>query len=124
MMSTMDYEFTTGTPITENEALAQVAAMGFHGFAFDDTHTTDELLHWHEFDAVAWVITGTGSIAHENGEVTLIQPGCRLQAPAGYLHRTLAGTDTRVVVGTSLKYEDWTRPINKAPAERPAALAT
>lgn len=120
----MKYEFTTGEPITEQEALAQVAAMGFHGFAFDDAHDKDETLHWHEFDSVAWVISGTGSFADENGNVTLLQPGCRAQVPAGWLHRSLAGTNTRVVVGTNLQYEVWTRPINKDPAERPAVLSS
>lgn len=120
----MDYEFTTGEPITEEDALAQIAAMGFHGFAFDDIHEKDETLHWHEFESVAWVISGTGSFADESGKVTLLQPGCRAKAPAGWLHRSLAGTNTRVVVGTSLPYEVWTKPLNKNPAERPASLAS
>jgi hypothetical protein len=115
----MEYEFTTGAPITEEEALAHVAAMGFHGLAFDDAHDEDETLHWHEFDSVAWVISGTGSFADEHGTVTLLQPGCRATAPAGWLHRTLAGTNTRIVVGTNLPYESWTRPIDKDPAARP-----
>ena len=55
----MDYEFTTGAPITEQEALEQVAAMGLHGLAFDDVHEDDETLHWHEFEGVTWVISGT-----------------------------------------------------------------
>ncbi len=48
----MEYRVTTGSPITEHEALEQVAAMGFHGLAFDDAQDQDETLHWHEFDAV------------------------------------------------------------------------
>ena len=120
----MDYEFKAGSPITEQDALAQVAAMGYHGFAFDDAHENDEALHWHEFDSVAWVISGTGSFADETGTVTHVQPGCRAKAPAGWLHRTLAGSNTRVVVGTSLPLAAWTKPLNKKPADRPAALAT
>jgi hypothetical protein len=119
----MDYEFTTGAPINEQQALEQVAAMGFHGLAFDDVHEEDETLHWHEFEAVAWVISGTGAFADEYGNVTLVEPGCRLRAPAGWLHRSLAGTQTRVVVGTNLLGEVWTSPINKDPADRPAALS-
>ena len=118
----MEYEFTIGDPITEEDALAQVAAMGLHGLAFDDVHDTDEPLHWHEFEAVTWVISGTGSFADEHGVVTHVAPGCRAQAPAGWLHRTLAGTSTRVVIGTNLPGESWTMPINKDPAERPASL--
>jgi len=76
----MKYEFTTGTPITEQEALKQVAALGLHGLAFDDVHEEDETLHWHEFAAVTWVISGTGSFADEHGNVTHTGPGCRVQA--------------------------------------------
>ncbi len=120
---TMDYEFTTGEPITEQEALERVAAMGLHGLAFNDVHDVDESLHWHEFEGVTWVISGTGSFADENRNVTQIQPGCRLRAPAGWLHRTLAGTRTRLVIGTNLPGEVWTSPIDKDPADRPAALS-
>ncbi len=119
----MEYEFTTGEPITEADALEQVAAMGFHGLAFDDVHDEDETLHWHEFDAVTWVISGTGAFADEQGNVTQTGPGCRLRAPAGWLHRGLAGTRVRLVIGTNLPGEAWTSPINKDPAERPAALS-
>jgi len=34
---------TTGAPITEREALGQVAAMGLHGLAFDDVLEQDEV---------------------------------------------------------------------------------
>ena len=118
----MDYEFTTGAPITEEEALAQVAAMGFHGFAFDLDTPVDEELHWHEFDSISWVISGTGSFADEHGNVFKTAPGCRLKAPAGWLHRALAGPTVRIVLGTNLPAEQWTAPINKDPAERPASL--
>jgi len=119
----MDYEFTQGEPISEQEALDQVAALGFHGLAFDDVHDEDEVLHWHEFESVAFVISGTGSFADQHGNVTHTQPGCRLQAPAGWLHRTLAGTAVRIVLGTNLPYREWTMPIDKDPADRPVELA-
>jgi hypothetical protein len=118
----MDYVFTKGAPLTEREALEQVAALGMHGLAFDDVHDEDEVLHWHEFDAVTFLISGSGSFADEHGTITQTLPGCRVQAPAGWLHRTLAGTKARLVLGTSLPYEKWTMPIDKDPAERPAAL--
>lgn len=119
----MEYEFTQGEPISEQEALDQIAVMGFHGLAFDDVHDEDEVLHWHEFESVAFVISGTGSFADEQGIVTQTQPGCRVQAPAGWLHRTLAGTAARIVVGTNLPYGEWTMPINKDPDDRPVELA-
>lgn len=119
----MEYEFTQAEPISEQEALDQIAAMGLHGLAFDDVHDEDEVLHWHEFESVAFVISGTGSFADEHGNVTHTQPGCRAQAPAGWLHRTLAGTAVRIVIGTNLPYSEWTMPINKEPADRPVELA-
>jgi len=119
----MDYVFNQGTPITEADALAQAAELGFHGLAFDLVTKQDEVLHWHEFDAVTWVIEGTGAFADAAGNVTQVSPGCRLEAPAGWLHRNLAGPPTRVVLGTNLPGDQWTAPIDKDPADRPAHLA-
>jgi mannose-6-phosphate isomerase-like protein (cupin superfamily) len=121
--TTMDYRFEILAPITEQEALAQVAEMGFHGLAFDQDLKEDESLHWHEFDSVSFVIAGTGRFADEQGHVTEVGPGCRLQAPAGWLHRSLAGPPYRVVIGTNLPGSQWTAPLNKDPADRPASLA-
>jgi hypothetical protein len=115
----MDFEFTTGVTMTQAEALEEVAAMGWHAIAFDEVVDEDEALHWHEFDAVTWVISGTGAFADEHGNVTRTEPGCRLRAPAGWLHRVLAGSQNRVVTGTNLPGESWTDPINKDPADRP-----
>ncbi len=120
----MEYKLTRSDPITEDEALALVAEMGFHALAFNVKTPEDEELHWHEFDAVTWVISGTGALVNEDGERTEVGPGCHLQAPAGYLHRGLAGDPYRVVLGTSLPYEEWTKPIDKNPSERPAELAS
>jgi hypothetical protein len=119
----MEYEFTTGTPITEADALAKVEEMGWNGLAFDVDLAEDEELHWHEFASVAWVIAGEGRFAGEDGVVIDASPGCRLQAPAGWLHRNLAGPSYRIVLGSELPGEQWTQPINKDPAERPATLA-
>ena len=69
------------------------------------------------------MISGTGRFADENGNVTDVRPGCRLEAPAGWLHRNLAGPPYRVVLGANVPGDQWTAPINKDPAERPASLA-
>ena len=119
----MDYLFETGTPITEEEALVQVAELGLHGLAFDQDLQQNEPLHWHEFDSVSFVISGTGSFADVDGNVTDVRPACRLEAPAGWLHRNLAGPAYRVVLGTSFAGDQWTAPINKDPTERRASLA-
>lgn len=71
----MEYEFTQGEPISEQEALDQIAAMGFHGLAFDSVHDDDSVLHWHEFESVSFVISGTGSFADEHGTSPTPNPG-------------------------------------------------
>ncbi|MDO8364507.1 MAG: hypothetical protein Q7V88_16570 [Actinomycetota bacterium] len=116
----MEYSFSFGTPITEEEALAQAAEMGFHSLAFDLIVNEDEPLHWHEFAAVSWVIAGTGAFRDGNGNVTQVAPGCRLEAPAGWLHSNLAGPPVRIVLATDIPYEQWTSPIDKDPALLPA----
>ena len=118
----MDYRFSLNPPISEQDALAQAAEMGFHSLAFDLVVEEDEPLHWHEFDSVTWVISGTGAFAHADGTITEVSPGCRLEAPAGFLHRNLAGPPVRVVLCTNLPGEQWTAPIDKDPALRPEHL--
>ena len=118
----MEYDFQQGEPLTEEDALAQGAELGLHCLAFDLTVEEDEPLHWHEFEAVSWVISGAGSFCDEGGNVTEIRPGCRLQAPAGWLHRNLAGPPVRIVLATNLPGEEWTMPIDKDPADRPEHL--
>lgn len=118
----MEYSFTEGSPITEADALAEGASLGFHVLAFDQTTPEDEVLHWHEFDAVTWVIDGVGSFADGDGNITQVQPGCRLEAPAGWLHRNLAGPSVRLVISTDLPFDQWTAPIDKDPASRPPHL--
>jgi hypothetical protein len=112
----MDYTFSYGTPITEEEALSLAAAMSFHSLAFDLVVDEDEPLHWHEFNSVSWVIDGTGAFRDETGKVTEVGPGCRLDAPAGWLHANLAGPAIRIVLATDIPYEQWTMPIDKDPS--------
>jgi len=118
----VEYCFCQSQPIREDEALAQAAEMGFHAMAFDLVVEEDEPLHWHEFDSVTWVIDGTGAFADADGNVTQVRPGCRVDAPAGWLHRNLAGTPTRLVLCTNLPGERWTMPIDKDPVDRPEHL--
>ena len=118
----MEYAFTQGPPITEEEALAEGERLGFHVLAFDQVTPEDEALHWHEFAAVTWAIEGTGAFEDGDGTVTQVQPGCRVQAPVGWLHRNLAGPPMRLVIATDLPGERWTSPIDKDPAARPDHL--
>ncbi len=109
--------------MTEEDALAEVAELGYHGLAFDLITEEDEPLHWHEFNAVTFVIEGSGSLRKGNGELVETGPGCRLEAPAGFLHQALAGPKQRLVIGTDLPYGDWTMPIDKDPADLPDHLS-
>ncbi len=113
----MEYKFSQGVPVAEEDALAQAADMGFHSMAFDLVVEEDEPLHWHEFNSVTWVIEGTGAFRDADGKVTKVSPGCRLDAPAGFLHSNLAGPPVRVVLATDLPGEEWTAPIDKDPAD-------
>ena len=116
----MEYAFSQGDPITEDDAIARAADMGLHSLAFDLVVDEDEPLHWHEFNSVTWVIEGTGAFRDGDGKVTPVRPGCRLDAPAGFLHSNLAGPPVRVVLATDLPGEQWTMPIDKDPADLPA----
>lgn len=118
----MEYKLTEGAPVTEADALQQAADMGFHALAFDLVVEKDEALHWHEFDSVTWVIQGTGAAVKGDNQKVELKPGCRIEAPAGFLHRGLAGPPLRVVLATNLPYREWTMPIDKDPAERPEHL--
>ena len=59
----MKYDFHQGGPLSEEDALAQGAEAGLHCLAFDLTVEEDEPLHWHEFEAVSWVISVAALIA-------------------------------------------------------------
>jgi hypothetical protein len=39
-----------------------------------------------------------------------------------YLHRGLVSDPYRIVLGTDLRYGEWTRLIDKDPSDRPVAL--
>ena len=113
----MEFTFTQGDPITEEEALAEAQKMGLHAFAFDTEVEEDSELHWHEFKAAIWLISGEANLATEDGTVYEAKPGCRLTAPAGWLHRELTSQTHRLVIGTDIPSQDWTQPVNRPAAE-------
>ncbi|MBM35770.1 MAG: hypothetical protein VX963_06705 [Actinomycetota bacterium] len=113
----MEFEFTQGEPITEQEALSEAQNMGLHAFAFDTEVSEDSELHWHEFNATIWLVAGEASFATEDGTVFHAKPGCRLSAPAGWLHQELVSPSHRLVIGTDIATENWTQPVDKPAAE-------
>ena len=109
----MEFEFTQGDPITEQEALAEAEKMGLHAVAYDTEHTEDTEVHWHEFNVNIWLISGEANFATPDGTVYEAKPGCRLTAPAGWLHQELVSSTHRLVVGTNIPAAEWNQPINK-----------
>jgi hypothetical protein len=106
---------TEGYFTSEAEAIAEIEAMGWHVFAQDRVTTQDEELHWHDFEAVAFVVSGTLRVEDEDGVVIEAGPGARAQTGAGYLHRELAGAPHRLVFGFPIEPSEFTMPLNKPP---------
>ena len=113
----MEFEFVQGDPITEEEAFAEAKKLGLHAFAFDTDTQHDTDLHWHEFSATIWLVSGEANLATEDGAVYHATPGCRLSAPAGWLHQELVSPAHRLVIGTDIPVESWSQPIDKPPAK-------
>ena len=53
----MRFTKAEGHFITKDQALAEIASVGWH--AIEMTFSAEEELHWHDFDAVAYVLEGT-----------------------------------------------------------------
>ena len=113
----MEFEFVQGEPISEEEALAEAKKLGLHAFAFDTETAADTDLHWHEFSATIWLVSGEANLATEDGTVYHATPGCRLSAPAGWLHQELVSPAHRLVIGTDIPVERWSQPVDKPAAE-------
>ena len=114
----MGYTISEGHVITEAEALAEIEARGWHGFVRDVVVTEDEELHWHDFDAVLYVMEGTARAATPDGMVEA-GPGARAEATAGWVHGDIAGTAYRGVFGFSVHPSDMSQPVNKQRVDVP-----
>ncbi len=112
----MHYTVTEGHVVTEAEALAEIEARGWYGFVRDVAVTEDEELHWHDFDAVLYVMQGTARASTPTGIVEA-GPGVLAEAKAGWVHADIAGTTYRGVFGFSVDPEQMTQPINKPPVD-------
>jgi hypothetical protein len=108
-------EITEDYFTTEAQALAEIAAMGWNPLVRDVVIPKDEELHWHDFESVTFVISGTVRVAYENGDVLEAGPGTRARTGPCILHRELGGSTYRVVSGFKNKLTDFTLPIDKPP---------
>jgi quercetin dioxygenase-like cupin family protein len=101
---------------TREQALAEIASVGWHGF--ERTFSAEDELHWHDFDAVAYVLQGTASAEYEDGTVEHASAGCRIAAPAGIVHRNV-GADWHGIIAFPVHPSQLTQPVNKPLASQP-----
>jgi quercetin dioxygenase-like cupin family protein len=112
--TTMGYTLTEGYFSTEDEARAEIEARGWTPITIElEPMETD--LHWHDFDAVLYVLDGSVTIQLEDGTTMQCSAGARVETPAGVVHRD-SNTAYRAVIGLACDPTDMTRPINKEPA--------
>lgn len=95
----------------ESEALAEIADRGWRAMTLDVPAEENEL-HWHDFDAVTFILDGTARVELEDGSVLECGAGARVEAPAGVLHREVSPA-YRAVFGFSVDPADMTQPVNK-----------
>ena len=101
---------------TKEQALAEVASHGWH--AMEKTFRAEDELHWHDFDAVIYVLEGTAGAEFANGEVLRAEVGCRVAAPAGVVHRNV-GPDWHGIIAFRVPPSQLSQPINKPVASLP-----
>ena len=90
--------------------------MGWNPLVRDIVLTEDEPLHWHDFESVIFIVSGSIRFADAHGAVTEVQAGSWFRGLQNFLHRELAGSNYRVVFGFKNKRSEFTMPINKDPA--------
>jgi mannose-6-phosphate isomerase-like protein (cupin superfamily) len=95
---------------TREQALEEIDSVGWH--AFENIFSAEEKLHWHDFNAVVYVLKGTASTEFEDGTVEHASAGCRVAAPAGVVHRNV-GADWHGIVAFPLHPFQLTQPVNK-----------
>ena len=110
----MAYTLTEGYFSTEAEARTEIEARGWHPITIE-LEPMENDLHWHDFDAVLYVLDGSVTIELDDGTIMQCGAGARVDTPAGVVHRD-SSTAYRAVIGLACDPADMTRPINKEPA--------
>jgi hypothetical protein len=103
---------TSSGNISEEEALAELTAAGFHGFADDGVGQVEDL-HWHDFDAVVYVMSGEASAELADGTIITAGAGTTVRVPRGTVHKDVAGQTYRRVIGFSIPRSEMTEPIDR-----------
>ena len=112
----MRFKTEEGHCTTREQALAEIASVGWH--AIEKTFSAEAELHWHDFDAVVYVLEGTASAEFEDGTVEHAAAGCRVAASAGVVHRNV-GPDWHGIIAFSVHPSKLTQPVDKPLASRP-----
>ena len=110
----MGYTLTEGYFSTEEEARTEIEARGWHPITIE-LEPMENDLHWHDFDAVLYVLDGSVTIELDDGTIMQCGAGARVETPSGVVHRD-SSTTYRAVIGLACDPADMTRPINKEPA--------
>jgi hypothetical protein len=118
----MGYTVTERYFTTREEAVAEIVARGWEAVEYEVPADETEL-HWHDYEAVAFVLEGTLETVFEDGTMLACGPGARVEQPSRLLHRSGASS-YRAVFGFSVPRADMTRPISKPASELHGALAT
>jgi hypothetical protein len=107
----MGITLTEGYFTSEQEALAEITDRGWHAVTFDVPAQVEEM-HWHDFDAVLYVLDGTVRTVLNDGTVLQCGRGARIDATAGTVHGG-ACPAYRATFGFSIDPAEMTQPINK-----------
>ena len=106
----MQFTKTEGYFTSEEQAFAEIASRGWHAMVI--TASEEKELHWHDFDAVAFILEGPACAEFPDGSVQETGAGARVEAPAGIVHRNV-GSKFRAILGFSIEPARMTRPVNK-----------
>lgn len=102
---------------TEADAVREIEARGWHALTFPARAEVSEW-HWHDFEALIFVLEGALRIEFEDGREPLeCAPGARIETADNVVHREV--TDGyRAVFGLSVDPAKLTNPINKPVEQR------
>ncbi len=111
----MRYTVTEGHFTTSDEAVAEIGARGWEAVEYEVPAEVTEF-HWHDYEAVAFVLDGTLETVYEDGTMLVCGPGSRVEQPSRIVHRS-GSSSYRAVFGFSVRRADMTRPISKPVSE-------
>ena len=100
---------------TEQEALAALAAKGFHTMKLD-VPPVSNTSHWHSFDAEFVILAGELAVTDiGSGEVLDCGAGCLVRVPARTLHAERSGGGYSILLATSVPADRFGDPVDRPP---------